>query len=146
MRGGALHLPGGASSQFASALLLVGARLAGGLDLTVVPPAVSLPYVRLSEGVLRAFGVEVETPSELRWRVRPGEFRGRDYRVEGDHSSASYSRRRGHHRGGVRVLNLDPESVQLDAWLRSSRLTRLRGTNRSGLDRGGGIERFPAST
>lgn len=116
--GGAVRVAAGRSSQFASALLLIGSRLPGGLDLTLEPPAVSLPYIELTERVLRGFGVAVERPEPLRWRVAEGGYAGRDYRVEGDHSAASYFLAAAALLGGrVRVRGLDPDSAQPDSCL-----------------------------
>jgi 3-phosphoshikimate 1-carboxyvinyltransferase len=116
--GGAVSLPGSRSSQFASALLLIAPRLKEGLDLTIEPPAVSLPYVQLTADVLTAFGVRVARISELRWQVASGAFAGRDYPVEGDHSSASYFLAAAAVLGGrVRVRGLLSESAQPDARL-----------------------------
>jgi 3-phosphoshikimate 1-carboxyvinyltransferase len=116
--GGRVSVSGERSSQFASAMLLVAARLEGGLDLRIDPPAVSLPYVKLTADVLHEFGVQVSSPGPLSWRVRPGEYRGREYRVEGDHSAASYFLAAPAIVGGsVRVDGLDPDSAQPDARL-----------------------------
>jgi 3-phosphoshikimate 1-carboxyvinyltransferase len=118
VQGGALRLPGSRSSQFASALLLIAPRLADGLDLTIDPPAVSVPYVGLTAAVLAAFGVPVVRVSELRWRVAYGAFAGRDYPIEGDHSTASYFLAAAAVLGGrVRVLDLSAGSAQPDARL-----------------------------
>jgi 3-phosphoshikimate 1-carboxyvinyltransferase len=115
-RGGEVRLPSGRSSQFASALLLIAARLRHGLDLQLESPVVSLPYVELTGAVLGRFGIAVERLGSLRWRVRPSEFRGSEYRVEGDHSSASYLLAAAALVGGrVRVEGLDPNSAQADA-------------------------------
>lgn len=116
--GGSVRLAGNRSSQFASALLLVGARMPQGIDLALEAGAVSLPYVELTAEMLRGFGVRVERPEPLRFRVHPGAYRGRDVRVEGDHSSASYPLAAAAIVGGtVRVENLDPASLQPDARL-----------------------------
>jgi 3-phosphoshikimate 1-carboxyvinyltransferase len=116
--GGSVTVPAGRSSQFASALLLVGSRLDRGLDLTLDPPAVSLPYVELTVGVLEAFGVGIERTDALRWRVRPGTYAAREFRVEGDHSSASYFLAAPAIVGGrVRMEGLHPDSAQADARL-----------------------------
>lgn len=116
LRGGAVRVAAGRSSQFASALMLVGSRLPGGLDLTLEPPAVSLPYVQLTAQVLRRFGVGVEQADAFRWHVRQGAYSGREYRVEGDHSTASYFLCAAAVLGGrVRVRGLDPGSAQPDA-------------------------------
>jgi len=71
MTGGRVRVPAGRSSQFASALLLIGSRLELGLDLTLEPPAVSLPYIELTVGVLEAFGVAIERLARES-RVLPG--------------------------------------------------------------------------
>jgi len=116
LAGGSVSLPGMLSSQFASALMLVAPCLPGGLELTIEPPAVSLPYVELTAGVLEAFGAAIERTSELTWRVAHGGPTGRDYRIEGDHSSASYFLAAAAIVGGrVRVRNLRADSAQPDA-------------------------------
>ncbi len=115
-RGGLVRLDGSRSSQFASALLLIGARLPSGLDLSLAPPVVSLPYVQLTADVLGDFGVRIEPQAELRWRVPAQDFPGRSYSVEGDHSSASYFLAAACLAGGrVRVRGIDPQSRQPDA-------------------------------
>jgi len=116
--GGSVSVPAGRSSQFASALLLIASRLGQGLDLTLEPPAVSLPYIELTVSVLEAFGVRVERPAPLRWRVSPGAYAAREYRVEGDHSSASYFLAAAAIVGGcVKMEALSPRSAQADARL-----------------------------
>jgi 3-phosphoshikimate 1-carboxyvinyltransferase len=118
VRGGRVVVPAGRSSQFASAMLLIGSSLPGGLEIELTPPAVSLPYIDLTVRVLEEFGVRVERPDELRWRVPEHGYPGRDYRVEGDHSSASYFLAAAAVLGGrVRAEGLDPDSAQADARL-----------------------------
>jgi 3-phosphoshikimate 1-carboxyvinyltransferase len=56
IRGRDLSLPGTTSSQYASALLLIGPRI-GGLRLRLLERTVSAPYLRLTIEALRAFGV-----------------------------------------------------------------------------------------
>jgi 3-phosphoshikimate 1-carboxyvinyltransferase len=114
-RGGSVRIPAGRSSQFASAMLLIGPRLSGGLELILQPPVVSLPYVELTGRVLADFGATVERPQPLHWIVRQGGLAGRLYRVEGDHSSASYFLLAAAIVGGrTRVEGLDPASLQPD--------------------------------
>jgi 3-phosphoshikimate 1-carboxyvinyltransferase len=110
-----LSVPAGRSSQFVSAQLLIGARLEGGLEVSHSGQVVSGPYIGLTASVLRAFGVVVERRGD-RWRVEPGDYAGREYTIEGDHSSASYFLAAAAIAGGrVRVENLDPASPQPDA-------------------------------
>lgn len=116
IRGGRVVLPGERSSQFATALLLVGSRLEGGIEVTLGPPAVSLRYVEVTERVLRAFGVSIERVAETTWRVHPGDARGTRFVVDGDHSSATYPMAAAAIRGGrARIDRLDPDSSQPDA-------------------------------
>jgi len=49
------------SSQFLSAMLLVGASLPEGVELRLQAPPTSAPYLRLTVAELRAWGVPVET-------------------------------------------------------------------------------------
>jgi len=116
--GGTVRVAAGRSSQFASALLLIGPRLAEGIDLTLAPPVVSFPYVELTADVLTAFGARIERPTPLRFRVRPTDYPGREYTIEGDHSTASYFLAAAAVVGGsVRVEGVRPDSVQADARL-----------------------------
>jgi 3-phosphoshikimate 1-carboxyvinyltransferase len=118
LSGGTSRIMAGRSSQFASALLLIGSALEQGLDLILDSPAVSLPYVEMTTETLLRFGARIERPAELRWRVKPAPLIGCDYRVEGDHSSASYFLAAPALLGGrVRVNGLDPASRQPDASL-----------------------------
>ena len=74
--GGVVALDASASSQFVSALLMLAPLLPAGLEvrLPVSPP--SRPYIDLTLGVLRAFGVEAEAEaSGLAWFVAPGPYR-----------------------------------------------------------------------
>ncbi len=118
LRGGRVALEARQSSQFASALLLLGGALAGGIDLRLGPGAVSTPYVELTAQVLRAFGARIRRPEPRRWVVEQGATRGTAYSVEGDHSSASYFLAAAAIAGGVvRVERLRADSAQPDARL-----------------------------
>lgn len=89
-RGGVVRLPGDVSSQFVSALMMIGPALAGGLRIELTTPLVSVPYVELTAAVMAAFGVtgvEVGADAVV---VPAGCYTGTDYAVEPDASSASY--------------------------------------------------------
>jgi 3-phosphoshikimate 1-carboxyvinyltransferase len=116
LRGGSLHVDGSRSSQFTSALMLIGPCLEGGLRLRMNAPPVSLPYVELTRAVMREFGVETTEPEPLTWQVPEGRYRARSFDVDGDHSSASYFMAAPLLTGGcVRVEGIDPASCQADA-------------------------------
>jgi 3-phosphoshikimate 1-carboxyvinyltransferase len=116
--GGAVLVPGSQSSQFASALLLVGPRLAAGIDVSLEPPVVSAPYIELTAEVLGQFGVTIERRGPRRFVVPAQDYVGREIAIEGDHSSASYFLAAACVVGGrVRVHGLRPDSAQPDARL-----------------------------
>jgi 3-phosphoshikimate 1-carboxyvinyltransferase len=132
--GGAVRIRADRSSQFASALLAIGSVLERGLDLTLAPPVVSMPYIEMTVATLRGFGARIESRDGPRWIVRPSRLRATDYRVEGDHSSASYFLAAAAILGGrVRVMRLDPNSLQPDARL-ASFLSRAGCRVRTGED------------
>jgi 3-phosphoshikimate 1-carboxyvinyltransferase len=91
--GGRVVVDAGASSQYASALMMAASRAAETTRIEVVELA-SAPYVDLTASAMSAFGArvaEVEARHGARaWRVDPG-IRPRSlYRVEGDFSAAAY--------------------------------------------------------
>lgn len=89
VRGGHLVIDASASSQFVSALLLVGARFTDGLHLehagTSVP---SLDHINMTVAVLRGAGVDVDDSTPNHWIVSPGPIRAFDERIEQDLSNA----------------------------------------------------------
>src|SRR5262249_7132052 len=57
LRGGvAIAIRGDISSQFLTALMLIGPRVPGGLHLTVTTPLVSRPYLEITKAVMADFG------------------------------------------------------------------------------------------
>ncbi len=89
-RGGTVTLDASTSSQHVSALLLVGARLPGGLEvLHDGPPVPSLPHIAMTVAMLRERGVEVDDSRADRWAVSAGPIAPRDVVVEPDLSSAA---------------------------------------------------------
>ena len=93
---GAAEMPevavrGDISSQYISALLLIGAHLPWGLRLRLVGMVASRPYIGMTLALLRQFGIAVEeTEEDGRLTVAPGTYRPADYGIEADWSAASY--------------------------------------------------------
>jgi 3-phosphoshikimate 1-carboxyvinyltransferase len=88
--GGEVVLDASSSSQFVSALLLVGARFDDGI--TIVhdgPPVPSQPHIDMTVAMLRDVGVQVDTSKRDRWSVAPGPIEARDIEVEPDLSNAA---------------------------------------------------------
>ncbi len=85
-----LAVRGDISSQYISALLLVGPTLPGGLRLRLTGDIGSRPYIHMTLNLMRHFGATAtELPGEV-IEVAPGGYRPADYAVESDWSAASY--------------------------------------------------------
>lgn len=90
LAGGEVRLDPGESSQFVSALLLLGARLPHGLTVELTGVSPSRPYLALTVEVLASFGAVVEVRNGGHsWRVT-GSLRPASYTVEGDWSAAAF--------------------------------------------------------
>ena len=94
VQGARVAVDGSASSQFVSALLLLGALLPGGLELTPTGPVPSLTHVAMTVATLRERGIAVDEPvpgagdGERTWRVHPGHPLGGRVAIEPDLSNA----------------------------------------------------------
>ena len=88
--GAAVTLAGDVSSQFVSALMLIGPRLARGLRIELSSALVSRPYVDLTGDVIGWFGAGPVEVGERTIVVPAGEYRPTEVSIEADASSASY--------------------------------------------------------
>ncbi|MFG2800116.1 3-phosphoshikimate 1-carboxyvinyltransferase [Streptomyces pseudovenezuelae] len=86
--GGEVVLDAGQSSQYLTALLLLGPLTRRGLRIRVTD-LVSAPYVEITLAMMRAFGVEVTREDDV-FVVPPGGYRATTYAIEPDASTASY--------------------------------------------------------
>ncbi|MBQ9186400.1 MAG: 3-phosphoshikimate 1-carboxyvinyltransferase [Prevotella sp.] len=90
MVGGELDVPGNISSQFISALLLIGPVLRDGLTLRLTGNIISRPYIDLTLWTMREFGADAEWSDYDTIRVNHTPYRSRPYLIENDWSAASY--------------------------------------------------------
>lgn len=90
LEGGELQVPGNISSQYISALLLVGPMLQNGLTLRMTGDVISRPYIDLTLCTMRDFGADVEWSGYETIVVSPKRYVERPYYVESDWSAASY--------------------------------------------------------
>ncbi len=90
LRGGHLSVAGNVSSQYVSALLMIGPVLENGLTLSLRGRIVSRPYIGMTLALMHAFGASAQWQNGETIRVEPGGYRATDYRVENDWSAASY--------------------------------------------------------
>ena len=88
VEGGEVVLDAGQSSQYLTALLLLGPLTRKGLRIRVTD-LVSVPYVEITIAMMREFGVEVEREGDV-LVVPPGGYRAITYAIEPDASTAGY--------------------------------------------------------
>lgn len=89
--GGEITIDASASSQFLSALLLVGPSMTNGITVKHSGGKLpSMPHIEMTVQMLRDFGAHVEVNSEeMTWRVEPGVLQGIDLVIEPDLSNAA---------------------------------------------------------
>ncbi len=91
MDGGWVRVSGDVSSQFVSSLLLSGPYARKDVEVEVDGHLVSKPYVDITLDVMERFGVRVERQGYRYFRIPSLQpYRGADFQVQGDASSASY--------------------------------------------------------
>lgn len=115
LHGGTVGVRGDVSSQFLTALMLIGPYLDGGLEVELTTPLISKPYVTMTSRVMSAFGVRGVTIDETRVCIPEGRYVGAEFEVEPDASSASYPLAAAAITGGtVLVHGLRRDSLQGD--------------------------------
>ncbi|MBR4730098.1 MAG: 3-phosphoshikimate 1-carboxyvinyltransferase [Prevotella sp.] len=90
LNGGTLEIAGNVSSQYISALLMIGPALEKGLELRLMGDIISRPYIDLTLWMMGEFGADAEWTSSDTITVRPKPYKHRDYFIENDWSGASY--------------------------------------------------------
>lgn len=90
LKGGEVSISGGVSSQFISALLMIGPVLKQGLSLKLTGMVVSRPYLDMTVTIMRQYGALVEWKSDNEVHVAPVPYQSRPYTIENDWSAASY--------------------------------------------------------
>lgn len=90
LEGGRLDIPGDISSQYISALLMVGPVLERGLELRLTGEIISRPYIDLTLCMMRGFGADAEWTDVDTISVRPVPYGPRPFFIENDWSAASY--------------------------------------------------------
>jgi 3-phosphoshikimate 1-carboxyvinyltransferase len=89
--GGAITIDASKSSQFLSALLLIGPSMVNGISVTHSGPALpSMPHIDMTVSMLRDFGAVVTVDADAQcWSVAPGPLHGLDLTIEPDLSNAA---------------------------------------------------------
>jgi len=91
LKGGSIELPAHVSSQYISALLMIGPTLAEGLHLHLEGTIISRPYIDMTISLMKQFGARVEWTDETTISVAPQAYKPlKAFSVESDWSAASY--------------------------------------------------------
>lgn len=85
-----VSLPGNVSSQYISALLLIGPMLRQGLKLTLTGEIVSRPYINLTLQLMQVFGAQAAWTSSNQLEVKAMPYQHTPFTVESDWSASSY--------------------------------------------------------
>lgn len=90
LTGNEITLKGNVSSQYISALLMIGPVLKNGLILHLTGEIISRPYINLTLQLMRDFGARAAWTSDDSISVAPQPYESIPFKVESDWSAASY--------------------------------------------------------
>ena len=90
IKGGKTQIDASISSQFVSGLLLAAPYAENDCIIEVKGRLSSRPYVDLTLKVMKDFGIQVENKDYQYFFVPKGNYKAKDYIIEGDCSTASY--------------------------------------------------------
>ena len=117
-KGGRITVDGGISSQFISALMMIGPMLKGGLHMTLTGDVVSSTYIRMTMALMKSGGVEAAFDGR-EVAIGQGSYSFDRVTVESDWSGASYWYQMAALLPGsvITLPHLERESLQGDAVL-----------------------------
>ena len=121
LAGGKVELPADVSSQYISALLLLGPVLEQGLELHLIGKITSIPYINMTLSLLNSLGVSTSFEGQLICVSPMKEIKKDIQIVESDWSSASYffSIAALSETAEIHLTSFRKESLQGDSVLRS---------------------------
>jgi 3-phosphoshikimate 1-carboxyvinyltransferase len=115
LAGGEITLDASVSSQYISALLMTAPYMADGLTLTLSDTPVSLPYIKMTIGIMKQWGVACEFDENV-IKIAPQPYKPIHFKVEADWSAASYwFELAAFSFADIRLNGLSPDSLQGDS-------------------------------
>ncbi|WP_455591376.1 3-phosphoshikimate 1-carboxyvinyltransferase [Bacteroides sp.] len=121
LAGSQITLKGNVSSQYISALLMIGPVLKNGLQLELTGEVISRPYINLTLQLMKEFGASATWTSENSISVAPRPYHCIPFTVESDWSAASY---------WYQIAALTPEAdIELKGLFRNSYQGDSRGAD-----------------
>ncbi|MFX0100943.1 MAG: 3-phosphoshikimate 1-carboxyvinyltransferase [Candidatus Hodarchaeota archaeon] len=89
--GGVVEMPGDKSSQYFSSILLSAPYARDDIEVKVIGELVSRPYVEMTTKMMQGFGAKVSYKDKNAIEVKNNpKYKGKNYYIESDFSSASY--------------------------------------------------------
>jgi 3-phosphoshikimate 1-carboxyvinyltransferase len=114
LNGGKVKIKGDKSSQYITSILLSAPSSKKGITIEIEGDLVSIPYVEITRRMMKDFGMDFVNKDNKVLEVEAGEYKGREYIVEGDCSSASYFFAMGALGNRVKLNNIKLDSIQGD--------------------------------
>ena len=116
LKGGRTDISGRVSSQFLSALLMIGPYTDLGLEIQVYDELNSSLYVEMTIKMMKKFGIHPKNNRELNYKVKKGHYKSPgEFLVEPDATAASYFLALPAFTGGsVSITGLHKNSIQGD--------------------------------
>ena len=91
LAGGKIEIDGSISSQFISALLLIGTTFSNGLELVLKGEIVSRPYIKMTIELLKQFGIKFDfSKDRIVLKEITSNIKHQTLNIESDWSAASY--------------------------------------------------------
>ena len=90
LEGGLLEIAGNVSSQYISALLMIGPMMKNGLTLHLTGDIISRPYIDLTMCTMREFGADIDWEGGNTILVKPTPYQSKAFTIENDWTAASY--------------------------------------------------------
>lgn len=115
LTGGEVKMNGNVSSQFITALMLIGPTLPQPLVINIEGDPLSRPYIIMTQTLMQRCGAQVEF-DQNKIIVKPGRYRSSNFVIERDWSAAAFWMSFGAlaNRTNLLLNQLQPESIQGD--------------------------------
>lgn len=116
LHGGEVKMKANLSSQYLSAILLIAPYAKNDVTIKIEGKLTSRPYIDLTIGVMKEFGIKVINKNYKSFYVKTGQkYKVRKYEIEGDASGAAYFYAIAHlTRKKITVTNIPKDSLQGD--------------------------------
>tara|TARA_X000001036_G_scaffold399701_1_gene403547 strand:+ start:39 stop:1262 length:1224 start_codon:yes stop_codon:yes gene_type:complete len=84
-----ISIPGNISSQYISALLMIGPALPNGISIELTGEIFSRPYIEMTLALMQYFGIKAAWKNQT-INIKPQRYQRQSYTIESDWSGASY--------------------------------------------------------